>query len=56
MSKKTLLEEINDRLSELNELYNEAADGGHDHILDEIDMETETLQYVKKMVDKHIKK
>jgi hypothetical protein len=56
MSKKTLLEEIDDRLNELNELYNEADDGGHNHILDEIDMETETLQYVKKMINKHIKK
>ena len=51
MSKKTLLKAINNRLEELDDQLEEGYNG---NVIAEIQMEMETLQYVTKMVDKHI--
>ena len=55
MSKKTLLKEIDGIVENLEELYEEADDDGHGGILDELSMEMETLNYVKIMINKHLK-
>ena len=55
MSKKTLLKDINGRIDELNNIYVEANEKCHHNIASEVEMEIETLEYVIKMVDKHIK-